>query len=87
MVCGINKDVTQTVMASGIVNSSSGRRPRGSPANYPAPSLFGSSFTTLAVTHNYRSNLHSEPGEHPFSFITWLDVLGAGSQMEVGNQH
>jgi hypothetical protein len=43
----------------------------------------GSPFTTLAVTQNYHSHLHCEPEEHPFSFITWLDVLSAGTKIEV----
>jgi hypothetical protein len=54
-----------------------------SPPSYPSPCLLGSPFTTLAVTHNYHSLLHAEPREHPFSYIVWLDVLGAGSQMQV----
>jgi hypothetical protein len=54
-----------------------------SPPNYPSPCLLGSPFTTLAVTHNYHSLLHAEPREHPFSYIVWLDVLGAGSEMQV----
>jgi hypothetical protein len=53
---------------------------------YPTPSLMGSPFTTLAVTQNYQSHLHCEPEEHPFSFITWLDVLSAGTTMEVGGK-
>lgn len=57
---------------------------RGPPANFPLPSLYGSPFTTLAVTQNYYSLLHVEPGEHPFSYITWLDVLAPGSTLEVG---
>lgn len=59
------------------------RQGKGPPANYPAPSLYGSPFTTLAVTQNYLSYLHCEPCEHPFSYITWLDVLSSGSSMEV----
>jgi hypothetical protein len=39
------------------------------------------------VTHNYHSLLHAEPREHPFSYITWLDVLGPRSEMEVGVMH
>ncbi|KAF6256580.1 hypothetical protein COO60DRAFT_1702275 [Scenedesmus sp. NREL 46B-D3] len=61
-----------------------GRRKNNSPPNYPSPCLLGSPFTTLAVTHNYHSLLHAEPREHPFSYIVWLDVLGAGSEMQVG---
>lgn len=52
--------------------------------NFPACTLLGGPFTSLAVTQNYRSNLHAEPKEHPFSYIAWLDVLSAGSTMEVG---
>jgi hypothetical protein len=60
-------------------------RPKNnSPPNYPSPCLLGSPFTTLAVTHNYHSLLHAEPREHPFSYIVWLDVLGPGSEMQVG---
>jgi hypothetical protein len=69
---------------SGTISSSSSSRPRGPPANFPSPCLLGSPFTTLAVTHNYRSLLHAEPHEHPFSYITWLNVLGPGSEMQVG---
>jgi hypothetical protein len=54
------------------------------PPTYPSPCLLGSPFTTLAVTHNYHSLLHAEPREHPFSYIAWLDVLGPGSEMQVG---
>jgi hypothetical protein len=53
------------------------------PASIPSPCMLGSPFTTLAVTHNYRSLLHAEPFEHPFNYIVWLDVLGSGSKMEV----
>jgi hypothetical protein len=79
-VCARNHDAT--------VELTGGRRgayasTSGPPANYPVSSLFGSPFTTLAVTQNYLSHLHCEPEEHPFSFITWLDVLGAGSSMKV----
>jgi hypothetical protein len=52
--------------------------------NFPACTLLGGPFTSLAVTQNYRSNLHAEPKEHPFSYIAWLDVLSKGSTMEVG---
>jgi hypothetical protein len=58
-------------------------RGKGRPANYPAPMLLGSPFTTLAVTQNYLSHLHCEPEEHPYSFIVWADVLSSGSNMEV----
>ncbi|WIA37448.1 hypothetical protein OEZ86_014370 [Tetradesmus obliquus] len=57
---------------------------KGPPANFPSPTLLGSPFTTLAVTHNYKSFLHAEPWEHPFSYICWLDVLGPGSELQVG---
>jgi hypothetical protein len=56
---------------------------KGWPANYPAPTLLGSPFTTLALTQNYLSHLHCEPEEHPYSFIVWADVLSSGSSMEV----
>jgi hypothetical protein len=59
------------------------RSRNNSPPTYPSPCLLGSPFTTLAVTHNYHSLLHAEPREHPFSYILWLDVLGAGSEMQV----
>jgi len=55
----------------------------GPRANYPAPTLLGSPFTNLGVTQSYFSLLHCEPDEHPFNFITWLDVLSGGSEMEV----
>jgi hypothetical protein len=54
------------------------------PPTYPSPCLLGNPFTTLAVTHNYHSLLHAEPREHPFSYIAWLDVLGPGSEIQVG---
>ncbi|KAF6249053.1 hypothetical protein COO60DRAFT_1688492 [Scenedesmus sp. NREL 46B-D3] len=60
------------------------QRKNNSPPNYPSPCLLGSPFTTLAVTHNYHSLLHAEPREHPFSYIMWLDVLGPGSEIQVG---
>lgn len=55
----------------------------GPSANYPAPTLLGSPFTNLGVTQSYFSLLHCEPEEHPFNYITWLDVLSGGSEMEV----
>lgn len=55
-------------------------------SNYPSPCLWGSPFTSLGITQNYHSKLHCEPGEHPFSFITWQDLLCPGSSMEVRHQ-
>lgn len=80
LVCKKNHDETSKVTRGkkGKVTNT-----RGPPANYPAPTLFGSPFTTLAVTQNYLSHLHCEPEEHPFSYIVWLDVLSSGSSMEV----
>lgn len=53
------------------------------PVNYPSPCLWGSPFTCLGITQNYLSELHCEPGEHPFSFITWQDLLCPGSTLQV----
>ena len=82
LVCALNHSAAEVSSAD---YKPKGSRPskKGPPANYPAPSLFGSPFTTMGVTQNYYSLLHCEPEEHPFSYITWLDVLGSGSQMEV----
>jgi hypothetical protein len=73
MVCGLSQ------AAGGLVPGA-----RGPTANFPIPSLYGSPFTTLAVTQNYLSLLHVEPNEHPYSYITWLDVLAPDSTLEVG---
>lgn len=82
LVCAMGRGATEAMAAKGQPYMRM-RPGTGPPANYPIPSLFGSPFTTLAVTQNYHSLLHAEPGEHPFSFITWLDVLSSSTQMEV----
>lgn len=80
MVCGLTQAaVDESVRRTGgVVEGVSGPA-----ANFPIPSLYGSPFTTLAVTQTYFSLLHVEPNEHPFSYITWLDVLAPGSTLEV----
>lgn len=63
----------------GLPDSAGSHRMRAPAVNLPAPTLLGSPFTSVAVTSNYVSHLHCEPMEHPFSYICWLDVLGAGT--------
>lgn len=88
VACTINREASEwadTYESQQVMSSYQPRKTaKGPPANYPIPSLYGSPFTTLAVTQNYESQLHAEPAEHPFSYIAWLDVLSSGSQMQVG---